>query len=80
MFEKENKEFFRITGFSLYSVLDDTTSVICGKPVIDIEKLDFALKSMVGHYEERGLCMNDVLKERFSAEANDMIDRLLTLD
>ena len=80
MFETENKEFMRLMGFSLYAVLDDFLSVALKRPVIDIERLDFALKGLFGHYEERGLSMNALLKEQFSAEANGMIDTFLMID
>ena len=79
MFEKDCKEFLALTGISLRGVMIDWLSVVSGRPVIDVELLDRALHGIFGHYEERGLTMNDVLQKEYSPEARELINRMLNL-
>lgn len=62
---------------SLADCIDTLTSFVAGRVVVDVIHIDSILHSRFGNYEDKGLSMNDMLKEQYGEAAVQLINELI---
>ncbi|MDR1198367.1 MAG: hypothetical protein LBK94_05060, partial [Prevotellaceae bacterium] len=72
--DKDFRYYFHIGIGNFY---DGWSTFIFKKICINIFKFDDYLHSMYGDYEERGLCMEELIIEKYGIEANKLIHELI---
>ena len=75
--ETLRQRFQRLLEMSLSDCIDTLTSFVAGRVVVDIIHIDGILHSRFGNYEDRGLSMNDILKEQYGEAAVQLLNELI---
>jgi len=75
--ERLRRQFQSLLEMSLSDCIDTLTSFAAGRVVVDIIHIDSILHSRFGDYEDRGLSMNDILKEQYGETAVQLLNELI---
>ena len=75
--ERLRRQFQSLLEMSLSDCIDTLFSIAAGRVVVDIMKIDDVLHSRFGYYEDRGLSMNDILKEQYGEAAVQLLNELI---
>ena len=71
------RRFQRLRDLRLSVCIDTLISFAAGRVVVDIIHIDSILHSRFGNYEDRGLSMNDMLKEHYGEAAVQLLNELI---
>lgn len=69
--------FQQLLALSLSDCIDTLISFAAERVVVDIVHVDSILHSRFGDYENRGLSMNDIIKEEYGDEAVQLLNELI---
>ena len=75
--EQLRRRFQQLLEMSLSDCIDTLISFAAGRVVVDIIHIDSILHSRFGDYENRGLSMNDIVKEEYGEAAVQLLNELI---
>lgn len=75
--ERLRRQFQSRLELSLSDCIDTLVSIVAGRVVVDIMKIDDILHNRFGNYEDEGLSMNDIIKEKYGEFAVQLLNELL---
>ena len=75
--ESLRRQFQSSLEMSLSDCIDTLVSIAAGRVVVDIMKIDDILHNRFGNYEDEGLSMNDIIKEKYGESAVQLLNELL---
>ena len=75
--ETLRRRFQSLLEMSLSDCIDTLVSLVEGRVVVDILHIDDILHSRFGDYEDRGLSMNDIIKEKYGEAAVQLLNELI---
>ena len=71
------RDFQRVFRMSMVDIYDAQMSWIMQKFTIKIDVFDEQLHLKYGEYEERGLCMEDIVREHYGPEGVELLNALI---
>lgn len=75
--EALRRRFQSLLQMSLSDCIDTLMSLITGYVVVDIIHIDEILHSRFEDYEDMGLSMSDVIREKYGTEAVKLLNELI---
>lgn len=75
--EKLRRQFQSLLEMSLSDCIDTLVSLAAKHVVVDVLKIDDILHNRFGNYEDEGLSMNDIIKEKYGEFAVQLLNELL---
>lgn len=69
--------FSRILEMSLAACLDTWLSLASGRVVVDVLFIDEKLHDRFGDYENRGLSMEELVRDKYGDEAVKLLNELI---
>lgn len=74
--EELRRKFQSLLEMSLSDCIDTLVSLVAGRVVVDVLKIDDTLHGRFGYYETRGLSMKDIIKEKYGNAAVKLLNEL----